>query len=207
MTNKNLLSELPSVKTFQELESLYINKDEIDYNMFMSTYVYLITDSWIIQDGGYEALQSARRCRDFILARCHEKIKKLNQTAATIFILPPEKLILTKANTYKKLESLFLAETKDISDLTNFNGTDYAKQYWFILKAGPIGINGNPEEEANYCISCARLIAKTQLTDEYRQKMQNKFIAENLKGYTDKKNGCLNFIIFFIVIGIASMLI
>ena len=112
------MNNINQLKTFQELEKcLFDAEQNFSDESAMAAYVYLITDSWIIQDGGYESLQSARKCRDFILKLCPDKIKKLGVPGNTAFILPPEKFLLTTADTYKKLACLFKAETRDVQKI------------------------------------------------------------------------------------------
>lgn len=203
-----LLNRISQLKTFQELEQYLFNSGrKFSDESAMAAYVFLISDSWIIQDGGYESLQSARKCREFIIKTCSNKIEKLSEPAKIVFIVPPEKFILTKADTYKKLECLFKAETKEIQDIKNFDGTFYAKQYWYILESGPIGMKGNVEEESRFCVSCARLIQQTNLTDEYRLKMSNESISKKLEEDTGENSGCLNSIAILSIISFTLLMI
>ena len=201
MNTDDLMNNINQLKTFQELEKcLFDAERNFSDESAMAAYVYLITDSWIIQDGGYESLQSARKCRDFILKLCPDKIKKLGVPGNAAFILPPEKFLLTIADTYKKLACLFKAETRDVQKINEFDGSFYAKQYWHILESGPIGIKGNAEEESQFAVACAHLIRATYLTEEYRLMMSDESIAKKIKDYTGKNNGCLNFVAVFAVI-------
>jgi len=193
-------------KTFQELETLFLEKikdkalNEIDGTYFLASYIFLISDSWIIQDGGYEALQAANRCREIVLKTNISQMENMDKITASIVTLPPAKFILTKCDTYQKLESLLLAETKDIKDLGSFDATHYAKQFWHILSSGPIGIKGKLKSEVESFQACMYLITQAQLSDEYKQKMRKETISDKMKDYTGERKGCLNSIIFFIIV-------
>lgn len=190
-------------KTFQELENLFIQKTkgkdlrEIDGTYFLASYVFLNSDSWIIQDGGYEALQAGNRCREIVLKTNSVQIKDMDKIIASAFVLPLEKFMLPKCDTYRKLESLFLAETFNVRDLSEFDGNYYAKQFWHILNSGPIGKIGNINEEPKAFNNCVSLITQTQLSDAHRQQMSKDVIIDKVKDYTGERDGCLGTMIFF----------
>lgn len=203
MTDEDF-AKVKEFKTFQELENLIIKitegkeLDSIDGSYFMVSYSFLLSDRWIIQDGGYEALQAGNRCREMVLKTNSSRIKSMEKTEASLFVLPLEKIMLTMCDTYRKLDSLFLAETNNITDLSAFDGNYYAKQFWFILNSGPIGQKGSIDEESKAFHSCVRLISQTQLSDEQNQKMRKEIIIDKLKDYTGEKGGCLGSLVFFV---------
>lgn len=202
--------DIINIKTFQQLESLFIaNKekyDDADFALLMSTYTRLVSDRYIIVKGGYTELVSAKRCRDIIMSTCHKILKGLaddndsqHKITVAFYTIPVEKLLLNKADTYEELESIFIAETKYVEGLEDFDGDLYAKQYWQILDSGLFSKSKNIKKEGDACVSCAQLISQTKLSEEWQKKMQKETIMDKLDEFTGAKNGCLSFIVILLV--------
>ncbi len=204
----DLLEQTLKISSFKELEKLFIEKtagkdiEKMDIMDFEPSYMTLITNKNIICNGGYDELQAARRCHNLMMkmdkSSLQEQIDKKDFTtkvSVTFIVNEPETTILLLAETYEQIAALIEAVTKDIDDLSSFDGQWYAKAFTTRYKYS----NLNSNSEVNAFIWCRKKILEMKLSNEEKLQLPDLGNSANNRG-NGNNGGCLTSICLFFIL-------
>lgn len=174
----------------------------MDIMDFEPSYMTLITNKNIICNGGYDELQAARRCHNLMMkmdkSSLQEQIDKKDFTtkvSVTFIVNEPETTILLLAETYEQIAALIEAVTKDIDDLSSFDGQWYAKAFTTRYKYS----NLNSNSEVNAFIWCRKKILEMKLSNEEKLQLPDLGNSANNRG-NGNNGGCLTSICLFFIL-------
>ncbi len=122
------------------------------------------------------------------------------KASVTFIVNEPETTILLLAETYEQIAALIKAVTKDIDDLSSFDGQWYAKA--FTTRYMYSNLNSN--SEVNAFIWCRKKILEMKLSNEEKLLLPDLGDSVNNNSNSSSSNGgCLTSLCLFFILAIS----